>query len=245
MSPSGPNTRARRPAAALAGTLLLLSVAAGAARAEPRVGVALFGGYNTYSMNDVNEIIRDINSDPDLAGSGIQLDEIKGSWGYGGGVRIRPGGQLLLALDFERLVPGSELEAFGASVDIDASANAFTGTLVYLLPVPSPVRLGLGAGAGYYNLSGSIGADSMGVGLKLDMEGSGVGFHGLAVADLGLSSVVHLEGMAGYRFARTTDLKVGGMKAYNESGEEARIEWSGFMSRAGLTFYFGVGSPKP
>lgn len=234
--PSSGFTRSAR-LIALAGVLLVLFAPA-AASADTRVGIALFGGYNTYSMNDVNEMIREINST--LSG-GAQLDEIKDSWGYGGGLRVRPA-PLLFAFDFERLVPGSELEYFGATVDVDVSANAFTGTLFYLFPSESSVRLGLGAGAGYYGLSGAIGADSAGVGVELDLEGSGVGFHALAVLDFAFSSVVHLEGMAGYRFAETNDLKVAGETAYKPDGEKAKLEWSGFMSRAGLTLYFGTGA---
>jgi hypothetical protein len=50
---------------------------------------------------------------------------------------------------------------------------------------------------------------------------------------------VHLEAAAGYRYGRTTDLTIAGQKALTASGDTFHLDWSGFMSRAGLSFYFG------
>lgn len=222
----------------------LLLTAAAPAHAEMRVGVAVFGGYNSHAMDDANELIEDVNDG--LVGSGYSMDEISSSWGFGGGVRLRPSGdKLMIALDYEKLNAGSELEVFGSSFEIEAPADAFTGTLFYLFPSSSRARVGLGAGIGYYMGEGEIGADSAGVGIEIDAEGSGIGFHGLAAVDYGISPVVHLEAMAGYRYAKTSDLEVGGQTAFNQAGEEATLDWSGVMSRVGFAFYFGSGAPSP
>ncbi|HET9251317.1 MAG TPA: outer membrane beta-barrel protein [Candidatus Eisenbacteria bacterium] len=226
---------------AMAAALLLAAPAP--SHAETRFGIAGFAGYNSHSMEDANELIDEVNDG--LAGTGFSMDEITSSWGFGGGLRIRPSGdKLMIALDYEKLNAGSELEVFGGSFEIETPADAFTGTLLYLFPSSSRARIGVGAGVGYYSGDGEIGADSAGVGFEIDVEGSGFGFHGLAALDYGISPVVHLEGSAGYRFAETSDLEVGGQTAYNLQGEEATLDWSGFMSRVGLAFYFGAGAPS-
>ena len=252
MDPNGPKPKealvktlelAPRMGWYVAALVIALSGGAAPALAEVQVGVSVFGGYNSYGMEDVNDFIDAINDG--LAGSGYEMDEISSGWGYGAGLRLRPSGTILLALDYERLTASSELSVFGGTAKLDAPANAFMGTVFYLFPSASRARIGVGAGLGYYTSSGSVGADSSGVGFELDMEGSGIGFHGLAAVDVGISPTVHLEGMAGYRLAETGDLEVAGETAYNADGEEAVLDWSGFMSRLGLTFYFGAGSPAP
>ena len=227
---------------AIAMTILFFA-ASPPARAETQFGVSVFGGYDSYSMDDANELIDAVNDA--LAGSGYEMDEISSGFAYGGGIRIRPSGPLRFALDYERLNASSELSIFDFNFKLDVPANAFTGTAIYVFPSTSKAQFGIGAGVGYYKCSGSLGADSSGVGIETDVEGSGVGFHGAGALDVAMSPTVHLEGMAGYRFAHTSDVEVGGETAFNSDGEEATIDWSGFMSRVGLTFYFGAGTPAP
>jgi hypothetical protein len=227
---------------ALAISFLLLPVPEPAG-AETQFGVSVFGGYNSYAMDDANELVDQVNDA--LAGTGYSMDEISSGFAYGGGVRIRPSTSLMIALDYERLNASSELSIFDFDFELEVPADAFTGTLIYLFPSTSRARFGIGAGLGYYSSSGSLSADSSGVGIETDVEGSGIGFHGLGALDLAVSPVVHLEGMAGYRFAQTSDIEVAGDTAYNSEGEEATLDWSGFMSRVGLTFYFGAGAPSP
>ena len=222
---------------------LLLLAGAGPVQAETQFGVAGFAGYNSYGMEDANELIDEVNDA--LLGSGYSMDEISSGIGFGGGLRIRPSSKVMIALDYERLNADSELSIFDFSFKLDVPANAFMGTAVYLFPSTSRAHFGIGAGLGYYTASGSLGADSSGVGGEIDVEGSGVGFHGLGALDFAISPVVHLEGMAGYRMAETSDLEVAGETAFNAEGEEATLDWSGFMSRVGLTFYFGSGTPSP
>jgi hypothetical protein len=222
---------------------VLLLAAPFPAYAETQFGIAGFAGYNSYGMDDVNELIDEVNDA--FAGTGYEMDEISSGFAFGGGLRIRPSSQVLVAIDYERLSASSDLSIFDASIELDVPANGFTGTALYFFPSTSRARFGIGAGLGYYTSSGSLSADSSGIGFEVDVEGSGIGFHGLAAADVGISPTVHLEGMAGYRFAETSDLEIAGETAYNLDGEEATLDWSGFMSRVGLTFYFGGGAPAP
>lgn len=223
--------------------IALLIVAPTTLHAETQFGIAAFAGYNSYSMDDANELIDEINDA--LAGSGYSMDEISSGFAFGGGVRIRPSSQMMIALDYERLNASSDLSIFDFGFELSVPANAFTGTAFYYFPSTSRARFGVGAGLGYYTSSGSLSADSSGVGVEADVEGSGIGFHGLAAVDVAISPVVHLEGAGGYRFAETSDVEVADETAYNAEGDEATLDWSGFMSRIGLTFYFGAGASSP
>lgn len=218
----------------LAGAVILPRPALSAARA----GIAFFAGYNSYSMSDVNdELVYEINVS--IAGTGYAMDEITGGWGFGGGLRIQPVDQFMIALDYERLTAHTDVSIFATSFDIDTPANSFLGTVTYYFPASSKARVGIGAGLGLYTSAGSVGADSAGIGFQLDLDGSGIGFHGAASLDVGISPNVHFEALAGYRYAKTSDVEVGGSKAYTADGDEAQLDWSGLMSRVGLTFYIG------
>ncbi len=217
-----------------AGMTLLPSPAIG----TPKFGFAFFAGRNTYAMDDVNdELISEVNVS--LAGTGYEMDEITGGWGFGGGLRIKPAPSIMVGLDFERLTANSEISIFDERLEIDTPANSFLGTVTYYFPSSSRARVGVGAGLGYYTSGGSIAGDSAGVGLEVDVDGNGIGFHGAASLDVGISPNVHFEALAGYRYAKTSDVEVGGSKAYTADGDEATLDWSGFMSRTGLIFYIG------
>jgi hypothetical protein len=221
---------------------LLLAVPA-PSHADTQFGIGGFAGYNSYKMEDANEFIDLFNEL--LAGTGEEMDEISSGIAFGGGLRIRPSSQVLFSLDYERLGAKSDLDYFDIHLELDVPANAFTGTAFYFFPSTSKARFGIGAGLGYYTSSGALSADSSGVGLEADVEGSGIGFHGLGALDVALSPTVHLDASAGYRLAETSDVELAGETAFNEEGEEATLDWSGFMSRVGLTLYFGTGTSSP
>lgn len=228
------------------GTLLLLLVALVAlatlpssATAKTRAGVALFAGFNNYTMTDVNStFILPVNEF--LVPVGFVLKDITSGWGVGTGLRVRPAHPILLSFDYERLFARSDLTIFMENYVIDTPANALTATATYYFPSSSKSRFGVGAGVGYYRSAGSVEIDTLGVANHNELDGSGVGFHGLVSFDAEISPNVHFEGNAGLRYAKTTDVKVEGEEVLNPAGDKAKIDWTGFMSRAGLTFYFGV-----
>jgi len=225
-------------AALLLFTLGSLAAAPSPAQAKARAGVALFGGFNNFTMTDVNQtLITPLNQYLGL--TGYSLKEIKSGWGVGAGLRVRPTDRLLVALDYERLFARSDLTIFMLSFDVDTPANAMTLTTTYLFPSSGNGRFGLSAGLGYYKSAGSVGIDTLGVATTSDLVGSGIGFHGLVSFDSEISPNVHFEGNAGIRYAKTTDVKVEGETILNADGSKATIDWTGLMTRAGLTFYFG------
>ena len=218
--------------------VLFFALAAGAAPALAKAdfGIAGFGGYESYSMSDLNDEIALVNLF--LAGTGYSMDDISGGFGYGGGFRIKPSEKILVSLDYMRLPASSTLSAFGSSVKISAPGNGYMGTVTYFFPSTSKAKFGIAGGLGWY--SGSATVDTSGASTAAELSGSGLGFQGLAALDAILSPTVHAEVAAGYRYARTGGVEdENGDKIYNLSGDEATLDWSGFMSRAGLAFYFG------
>jgi len=220
---------------ALAAALLLAAVPAGAE--PPQFGIGLFGGYNFYSMNDVNDDIDNTN-----AVFGTSIDKLKSGIGFGGGLRVRTSPSLLLSLDYERLTgstTGSGTDgALVYNANLDLPANAIVAGVSYYFPSASKTRFGLSGGIGYYMADGSLkltasdGVNS--VTLTGDASGNGIGFHGAGALEMSLSPTVHLDAMVGYRVAKTGDLEVDGSTLSNYSAE-----WSGLMSRAGFSLYFG------
>jgi len=224
--------------ALLVAVLGALAAAPSPAQAKVRAGVALFGGFNNFTMTDVNEtLITPLNNYIGL--TGYSLKEIKSGWGVGTGLRVRPSERVLIALDYERLFARSDLTIFMLGFAVDAPANAMTLTTTYLFPSSGKGRFGIGVGLGYYKSAGSVEVDTSGVSATSDLVGSGVGFHGLVSFDSEISPNVHFEGNAGLRYAKTTDLKIEDETVLNADGSKATMDWSGFMTRAGLTFYFG------
>jgi hypothetical protein len=216
------------------------------ARAASQVALAIHAGYSEYAMTDVNQdlITHSIN-EVILGGTGFALKEIHGGISFGAGLRFQPLKRVSLAVDYDRLTAKSHLSLFTVDFNVRAPAHAVTGSAIYWFPSSTRVHGGIGAGGGYYWSDGSFGVDTSGVGLTVPMKGSGPGFHGMALIDYQVSPKVHFEGSAGFRWAETTDLEIEGEKAVTADGSAATLDWSGFTSRAGLTFSFGEGEPVP
>jgi hypothetical protein len=220
----------RFPLAWIVAAALVAAVPAFAGTAQ--FGIGGFAGYNSYSMNDVNDIF-----------SGTPIDDISSGMGFGGGLRVRTSPSLLLSLDYERL--SGSTSASGVSngvtydVDFDMPANAIVAGATYFFPSASKARFGVTGGVGYYMADGG-GTISLDDGVNNftatgDVTGNGVGFHGGGALDVALSPVAHFEAMAGYRVAKTGDLE----DSDGTTIPDFSAEWSGFMSRAGFSFFFG------
>ena len=215
---------------------ITLAGSAGPAMAAGQWGIAGFAGYNSFDMSDVNDEIAIANDDLATGGYSERLDEISSGIGFGGGIRHRMASGVIIGVDYERLTATSDVTISGATVEMDAGGNGFTGTVNYLFPSAGRARFGVAGGIGYYSSAGSVSAYDSGSGTSIsaDIEGNGIGFHGGATLDVALGQVARLEGLAGYRYAKATDIEVGGV------GSSESIDWSGFMSRVGLAFYFGA-----
>ena len=228
---------------ALIGAVLLLPLQA---QAKPRVALAIHAGYNEYDMTDVNQdLITHAINERILGGSGFALEEIHGGLGFGAGLRFHASKRFSFAVDYDRLTAKTHLSLFNIDFNVKAPAHSVTGSAVYWFPSKTRVRGGVGGGGGYYWSNGEFGADTSGVGITTPMTGSGPGFHGMGLFDYTISPKVHFEANAGFRWAETKDLEIEGVKAVTADGSDATLDWSGFMSRFGLIFFFGKGEPVP
>ncbi len=236
---------AGRTTIVVAALALLWSSASAATRPKP-VGISVFGSFHTYDMADVNAAIGTPGTIlPGVSGAG---DKIESGAGFGGGLRVWPSDRLLLAIDFARLLgkstgTGTYL-GFAYDGEVDVPATSLTATVGwFFLPFPR-ARLGLGAGAGYYVCTGEVSVGNALGTYSADVEGSGFGFHGLALADIALAGPLHVEAGAGYRYARTTDVTIEGLQMHNADGSDARVDWSGLTTRLGVTLYLTRERPQ-
>jgi len=223
--------------------LALIMIPAWASAEGMRYGVAAFGGYQTYSMSDMNDAIAQFNADAQSAGATGSFDDIKHGIGFGGGLHAM-NQSWIAALEYVRLNASSSADftSSGTTVsgEIKVPANGVTADATYLFPTSGKAHFGVGAGLGYYSADGTDKAiTSGGSTFSNDITGHAFGFHGMGVVDSRLSNVIHLELQAGYRYAKTSNVKENGVEVLNADGSKAQIDWSGLMTRFGLTFFFG------
>jgi hypothetical protein len=215
-----------------------------AAEGAAKLGISVFGGYESYSMSDVNDAIEDGNT---LLGTSV--DEVSSGIAFGAGVKMRTAGPVVLSFDYQRLnasASGSGDDGtFGYDVEYNLPANALVLGATYLFPSASKTRFGINGGIGYYMADGSLDATvtelSSGISAsdETQISGNGVGFHGAGTMDLMLSPVVHLDATLGYRIAKSGDVEFEYSDGTTETFADEEIDWSGFMSQVGFTFYFG------
>jgi len=226
--------------------IALFMIPAWASAGSMRYGVAGFFGYQTYSMSDVNNGLADANDQLATDGFTGSFDDIKHGVGFGGGLHAM-NESWLASLEYTRLDASTSADITDTSSGTTVSsefkvpANGVTAGAAYLFPSSHKARFGLGAGVGYYNTSGKFNAvdPSSGASTSEDVKGHAIGFHGIGMVDTPVSNVLHVELQAGYRYAKTSNFEVGGVQALNSDGSKAKIDWSGLMTRFGLTFYFG------
>ena len=225
------------------GILILVSTFTEVSYAEgsKRFGLALFGGYSTYSMSDIDDALAEPGTF--FPGATVTADDIGAGAGFGAGLRMWRSDRVMVSIDVSRLLAKTDGSAVYLGTPFDGELNVPATnvglTVNYLFPSNTRSRWGLGAGAGYYTCTGEASASGSGVTFSADVEGSGFGFHALGIGDIALSDAVNVEIGAGYRLAKTTDVQVDGGVLYNADGSKSQVDWSGFMSRLGVTFYLG------
>lgn len=221
--------------------LVIGSIWTSSAEASKQVGLAVFGGYGTYSMSDVNEAI----DTPGFLfpGATVSAEEVNGGAAFGVGVRIWQSESVLLALDASRLLAKTSGSAvfLGNTYDGELSvpATSVTFTVNYLLPGSGSLRFGIGGGAGYYICTGEGKVTGPSGSFSSDLDGSGFGFHAQGIGDLALSGNLHAEIGLGYRYAKTTDVESEVGVLENADGSKAQVDWSGLTTRVGLTLIVG------
>ena len=94
---------------------------------------------------------------------------------------------------------------------------------------PAYPRYGIGAGLGYYLLNGTSERSGL---PDIEIKGSTVGFHFMAMGEWEVSPGFGITGNAGYRVANITDTEFDGQG----TSPKSETDYSGLVLRGGLVF---------
>ena len=185
-------------------------------------GGEVFGAFNTYNMQDWNDLIDVANQ------NGASAENINNGFGGGLGVRIYPNSQWMFGATWEPMFASTKDDI--SNDEISLQGNSFQATVGYIFPSTSKTRFGIGAGPGLYMLSGEA-TDGAG-GPSVELKGSTVGFHFMGMGEWEVSPGFALTGSAGYRIANISDTEFDGQSA----SPKFETDYSGVILRAGMVF---------
>jgi hypothetical protein len=238
--------------AVLAALLSLTASPVGAA--GMKLGGAVYGAFNTYSMSDVNTEVDNWNVDRLTFGAPTDLNHI--SNGFTGGIELRAWATpaVLVSLGWEPIFAETEsrretsndgVSDITSYFRVNLDANVFSLSGAYFPPMASKGRVGFGGGIDYVSISGRFQREVQfsppsppdDENIDVDVSGSDIGFHAHAQGELAVSPGFELMALAGYRY-----LKVGDTKFDDQSDDpNAVTDYSGFIGRVGLVFYLPNG----
>ncbi len=217
---------------ALVAALLLVSGAP--AEAKMRIGISGFTGYQGYAMDDINDVLTALDDELSTPGDEASVDLLDGDPSFGLGVKFDLNPNWRVYTEYEHLSDNSGGGNLVGSVKIDVASETFLVGATYFLPSTGKARFGLGGGLGYYDFGGDLVTSgefgSVPFSGEVDASGSTIGYHVRADLDVRMSEKLHFDAALGYRSA-SGDLEAEGQ----EVGKD--LDWSGAMTRVGLTFF--------
>lgn len=187
-------------------------------------GAGVHGSFNTHTMQDWNDALDAAND------SGSEFENVGNDFTGGIDLRMWATPNWLFSAGWEPLFLNTEDNVSGQELSLNA--QAFTATGAYFFPSSSKAKYGLGAGLGYYMNSGELKDPSS---PTIDIQGGGVGFHFMGLGEWTMSPGMSFTGTAGYRIAKLTNSELTDGTTTADSPYDN--EYSGFMARAGLSFY--------
>ncbi len=200
--------------------LCVAAIVAPAAHAAT-IGAEVFGAFNTYSMEDVNDAIKVDNA------GGANFDELSNSIGGGIGMRMWPNQMWMIEACWEPLFLETKSSPTNSTWNMDA--NSLQVSAYRFFPSTNPkAHFGVGGGVGIYSVAGEN-VDPAQTPTTLKIEGTGPGFHVMGVGEWTMSDNFNLTAGAGLRFASVE---------IDNSTNNATADYSGFMGRVGMVFYF-------
>ncbi len=226
----------RSKACLVALSMFALAVAPSLAAAGT-FGVEVFGGFNSYSMSDVNDLTKDSNQS-----SGTNFETVSNGLSAGLGVRMWANQNWLLSAAWEPLFASTESSTI-VTEKVNLNANSFQVSGTYFVPSNTNAKYGLGAGVGYYSISGENEVTSPTPSTE-KIEGSGPGFHVVGVGEWTVNKTWSITGSAGYRVASIEMKDKDGDAIPTSSGSNATADYSGFIGRAGVVMYFPNSTSK-
>lgn len=221
----------RLPRLLLAALLLAVPTLASAG-VRPWISGAIGG--STYAMGDVNDEVGAINSA--LAGTGLSMDEVTTGLNFGLAFGLDVGSGFAVGLGYDHLSARTEVGDYSGSIEYDLPANLLRGFGRYSFESAGKVTGFLEASLGRVTSAGSITVSATGYGSQSgDIDGSGVAFEGAGGMSIWATPQFAFTGMAGFRRAEVGEVEVDGMPAYDVSGGDYTIDYSGLFVRLGIT----------
>lgn len=216
------NTRSKFVLAFAACALLLGASLASAGTMQ--WGAEVFGGFNTHSMSDWNDIIDQANS------SGANFDNIHNGYSFGVGPTVNTG-QWMWGANYERLM--AKTSSYQGT-DVRPSANSFGVSVGYQIPSTGPMSWMLRGGVDWLSLTGDIHSANS-TPSTADTHGSGAGFQFLGVGTRSFTPSISGLLSVGYRFA---DVKIKDIAGQDVASQGLSHEdYSGLVARVGLSFH--------
>lgn len=191
------------------------------ASSEVTFGARAFGGYNTYAMDDWDDVRRalfipagSVATPSDGYSLGVSAEMAFGPW-------------LAITGSYERLVPGRMSEVNGQKLQLPA--NALLLEAEFRRRLSSRFRFGIGGGIGHYQLGDEV--ESPGTGRNL--EGEKLGAQAFALGEWDWTSSVALGLDIGYRWAAVDVHKVNRQPPRTETV----MDYSGLHTRLVLRLH--------
>ncbi len=216
-----------------------------------RVDIAIHVGFQHYKMGDVNQLVAVRNEQiagiPEASSAGLKLGDLTGGSALGAGIRVWPTDKIVVLADYQSLkgnsddkvpinsTPGSpELK-----VQVSAPAQTIGLTVGYFFLQPLRwFRLGAGVGGAYYVCNGNSGIALTAVNSSVELHGTGLGGHAMALGEIRVSNALHFELAAGYRVAKTGNLTNYGNEIL-VNGSPVKADYTGAFTRFGFSVPFG------
>lgn len=210
----------------LVAVIAMLGASMTPASAATTFGGEVFGAYNSYAMNDVNDQLELANQ------SGGNFDELSGSFTGGLGFRAWANPNWMFSATWEPLPSTTE----SGTEKLNMNSNSFMVNGTYFFPSATPnAKYGVGGGLSYYLLNGKY--EDSSTSTSLDIGGNGFGFQLFGTGEWQVSQGFAITGTAGYR---NSDFEIESEDVSELHGRGAT--YSGIMSRVGLAFYFPTSS---
>ncbi len=207
-----------------------LSVPVPAAATTLRPWVGLSGSLGRYSLDDVNRSLEAQNQ-----GANATLWPIDNGPAWGAGAGLDLWGGLSIGAGYERWYASSGVKTATRRYDLQLPANVLRAVAEYALPTRGALGAHLGVAAGSVSTSGSrlIGVASQDVSAKASL------FEPYFGADWWGQRRCGVYATLGYRTAKATEVKIGGVVARNPDGSQLRLDYSGLVFRIGLKVPLG------
>ncbi len=218
-------------------SLVLLLCLAGSTQAgmsvEPWIHAA--GGYNGYSLEDVNNEIQMYNEE-----SGLKGDELTGGFGAQGELGLRLARRFMFGIGLKRMTGSTSVSASWGSIEFNLPCNSTYGLAGVSLPLSPKLSVGLLGSIGSIKTNGKVTLTEVGYGSGyVELDGSGDYLEGRLSLLYEFSPNFCIVPAIGYRSAEIEEIKIQDITIRNPNGSNYTLDHSGLSLQIGIAVFFG------